>query len=85
MRIAVLALPLALAGCLTEDPCGDYVAYMCDCHVNDADVDCDELETIYGSADADLQEQCAVDLEDQQDDDDAVAYECGQDDTGTGA
>lgn len=79
-RIAATALGLAmLVGC-EPDPCLDYVDYMCDCH---PEVDCDTLANTYANADADLQDACAIELEDQQDADAEAGLECGTGDTGT--
>lgn len=84
MRIAILAL-VALSACTTEDSCAEYISYMCDCHESDPEVDCDELEATYGGADADLQEQCAIELDDQITADDEDGYECGTDTGDTAA
>lgn len=83
MRIAPLLALLGLVAC-TSDPCAEYADYMCDCHPEE---DCEDLQTIYGSGntDADLQEGCAADLEEQQEDDGADDYtttgECATEDT----
>jgi hypothetical protein len=78
MRSLALGLmaALALAGCEEEDPCGDYVDYICDCHADDEAFDCEELRTTYANADADVQDECAIALDDQQDDDAAQGLEC---------
>jgi hypothetical protein len=70
----------ALFGCV-DDACTAYVDYMCDCHAEDTD--CGELERAYSNADADLQDECIVALEDQQDQDAADGLECPAD-TGAG-
>ena len=67
-------LLLVGATCELEDPCLEYVDYMCACHVSEAD--CEELETTYQDADPDLQDQCAIDLADQQAEDDENGVEC---------
>ena len=90
MRIAPLPALLALlvAGGCTSDPCTEYANYMCDCHPEE---DCEDYQTIYGSgnADADLQESCAADLEDEQEEDGAEDYdltgECGTEGEDTAA
>lgn len=78
-RIAATALGLALLVGCEPSPCDDYVDYMCDCH---PEVDCEALRNTYANPDADLQDACAIDLEDQQDDDAAAGLVCGEEDTG---
>jgi hypothetical protein len=59
---------------------------MCECHADDDGFDCAELQTTYESADADLQEQCVIDLADQEAEDDASgACAVAENDTDTGA
>ncbi len=72
MRIAPLLALLGIIGC-SSDPCAEYANYMCDCHPEE---DCEDLQTIYGSgnADAELQESCAADLDETQDEDGASDY-----------
>ena len=74
-----LALGVA---CIPADPCGDYVDYMCECHADDDGFDCEELRDTYAAADADLQDQCTIDLGDQEAEDDATgACAITEDDT----
>ncbi|MCB9777258.1 MAG: hypothetical protein H6742_01675 [Alphaproteobacteria bacterium] len=75
------ALGLALLTGCEPDPCSDYVDYMCDCHDGDGDVSCQTYENTYANADADLQDECAIALEDQIDEDDANGVECASDTT----
>ena len=82
MRIAILSallgLAVALAGCSGDDPCSDYTSYMCDCHAKDTGTtSCDQLETIYGNASADLQDACTTSLDDQKKQDSQDGYVCG--------
>lgn len=70
--------------CFEENPCDRYVDYMCDCHADDPEFDCAELNRIYASADPALQDQCAVELTSQQDQDDDDGLVCGVDGTDTG-
>lgn len=74
-RIVGLALvAVGLVACdEAANPCDDYVAYMCDCH---PEVDCDELTATYADAAPAVQDQCIVELEDQQDQDDADGLVC---------
>lgn len=76
MRIAAWT-PLLLVGLVAceDDPCGSYVDYMCECHPESQD--CQDLHTIYDDAEADLQEECVLALDDQQAEDEASGLECG--------
>ena len=77
---AGLAL-LAAPGCDGEDPCQDYVDYVCDC----GDASCDEVRNTYEGADAKLQDECENELQDLQQADKAADEECaglGGSDTG---
>jgi len=74
---AVVAVAVALvAGCSQEDPCGDYVDYICSCHEEDPDFDCDELRTTYENADPSTQDECAIALDEQEEIDDDAGLEC---------
>jgi hypothetical protein len=66
----------AAADCEIPQPCDDYVDYMCTCHADDADFDCEELQSVFADADPALQDQCSIDLADQQDQDDADGLDC---------
>ena len=52
-------------GCEIEDPCDEFVEYMCECH-DGGDVSCEELQTTLLGADADVQDECAIALADQE-------------------
>lgn len=75
-------LLVSLSACL-DDACAEYVDYMCDCHADDTD--CGDLRTAYDNADADLQDECIVALEDQEDADAADGLECPADTGASGA
>lgn len=66
---------LALAGCFYE-PCDDYVDYICTCHEDDPQYDCETLEATYLDAEPEIQDQCAIDLADVQDQDEDDGLEC---------
>lgn len=76
MRHTLLIAFLALSACEVEEPCLDYVDYMCDCHDGEEGFDCTELTAIYADAGQDVQDQCAVDLSDQQATDETDGHEC---------
>lgn len=64
--IAVGAALAGLLACEVEDPCVEYVDYMCDCH---PEQDCDTLRATYSAPDPETQEQCIIDLDAQQSED----------------
>ena len=84
--------PLILAACLassfaagcSSNPCDEYVSYMCDCHPESDDTTCDELRTVYEDADVDLQDQCAIELDNQQEADETAGHTCGADESDSG-
>ncbi len=85
MRIAFLlagvsGLFIGLSGCAETDACDEYIQYMCDCH---PEADCEALERQYGEADAATQDDCALELDDQEEVDETSAHTCG-DTTGSG-
>ena len=70
-------LPLAMApSCTGTEPCDDYVDYMCACHQDDPAYDCEAIQTVYAEAGPDLQDECAIQLDDQQATDSAAGVEC---------
>lgn len=54
------------AGCEPISPCDTYVDYMCACHADDTGVDCEALALTYDGASPDVQNECAVLLDDQE-------------------
>ncbi len=70
----VLAAPLV--GCESEEPCQDYVDYICACHDGEEGFDCAEVEETFGNADADLQDECSITLDEQRQQDEADGLEC---------
>lgn len=66
---------VALLGC-DDQPCLRYVDYMCACHDGENGVSCEELQQTYAGASPSVQDQCAIDLADQQDADDAAGLQC---------
>lgn len=77
MRTLLPLLGLLLAAC-EPNPCDFYVDYMCDCHDGEDGVDCATLERTYENASSALQDECAIALEDQEDEDIANDHECQQ-------
>lgn len=75
-RWAVWGAFLGLWGCEPLSPCDEYVDYMCDCHADDTGVDCDALSATYASADPDVQDECAVLLDEQETADQEAGLEC---------
>ena len=74
LTLATLAIG-ALAAC-DDQPCTRYVDYMCACHSGEEGFDCDELRAIYADPGADVANQCAIDLSDQQAADDEAGLAC---------
>jgi len=74
--VAALAPALLLGACLDEgdQPCDDYVAYMCECHGDTEN--CTQLTATYDDADQDLQDECAIALDAQQADDESSGHVC---------
>lgn len=75
--VACAGLGLGLSACLVESPCSDYVSYICDCHADDPEFDCEEASRAYENADSAVQDACFEDLRDLQDEDVANGWECG--------
>lgn len=76
MRLFCVASLLTLGvACEFAEPCDQYVNYMCDCHVTASE--CDQLRAQLSGASPDLQDQCDIDLANQeaQDADDGVVCE----------
>ena len=74
-----------LAAC-EDQPCDRYINYMCTCHENDDGFDCEELGQALGDASPELQDQCSIDLANQQDADDEAELTCSTtDDSGVNA
>ena len=67
---AALFLAGLASGCASA-PCDDYAQYMCDCHPSK----CEHYQTIYQNADSDLQDECATDLQEQEQKDGATSYD----------
>ena len=75
--VAILFAP----GCGGDDPCQEYVDYLCDCGASN----CDEVKNTYEGADAKLQDECENTLQDLQAADDDAGEDCaavGGSDTG---
>ncbi|MBN1336988.1 MAG: hypothetical protein JXB39_13605 [Deltaproteobacteria bacterium] len=77
MRGSSFLIPLLLfaTGCMNE-ACDEYVDYICTCHADDPEFDCDLLAATYENADAATQEDCALALDEQQEEDAAEHLEC---------
>jgi hypothetical protein len=84
MRILfVSTLLIGAVACTELEPCDDYIDYMCACHDStdavegeDSEVNCDELLQTLGTADPEVQSQCAIDLSEQQAEDSEEGLEC---------
>ena len=67
------ALALGMVACDPANPCDEYVDYMCDCH---PEVSCEELTLTYENPDPGVQDECAVQLDQQEEDDAAAGATC---------
>ena len=76
LMMAVAGVFALAASCELDDPCQEYVDYLCTCHADDPDFDCEELRTVFSDPDPNLQDQCAIDLGEQQEVDDTAGLEC---------
>jgi len=65
---------LVAAGCDPGNPCDEYVDYMCSCH---PELDCNAFETTYDDPDPAVQDECAVLLNEQEQEDSDNGVECG--------
>ena len=75
LLLVVTFTGLSTSGCF-EEPCQDYVDYVCSCHEDDPEFDCDYLRTIYEDAEPDVQDSCAISLDELQSEDEAEGYYC---------
>ena len=73
-------LPFLLIACedtiKTTTVCDDYVDYICDCHSDNPDYNCDELESIYADPTTDQVSECSVSLDEQRALDEEDEFEC---------
>ena len=78
MRRFIFGLLLAapLVGCESDEPCQEYIDYICACHDGEEGFDCAQLEETFGDADADLQDECSINLDEQKDQDKADGVDC---------
>ncbi len=75
---------LLLVSCIdldVEDSCSEYVDYMCECHSDDPDFDCTELQNLYENAGSEKQSECALALDDQIYSDSGAELTCDPSDT----
>jgi len=70
-------LGVGLACSESTEPCDRYVDYMCDCHANDDGFDCQQLTEAYEGADQQVQDECAIELDDQKQADKDAEFACG--------
>lgn len=90
MPRAALLLSLSLAAltaCVPTSPCDEYVDYICDCHADDnrPGYDCDTLRVTYQNADPELQDECQVALNEQEQQDVDEGYLCDAGDSAVAA
>ena len=83
MRYLIFLSSVACIDFDVEDDCANYVSYMCECHADDPDFDCAELQNFYESPDAYQQSECALALDDQLYSDSGAELTCDPSDTST--
>jgi len=77
IALGAVAVILGLGvACAQDQPCDRYIDYMCACHDGEEGFDCAELAETYANADASVQNECALELQDQKDQDDKDGVEC---------
>ena len=76
VRLAFFGAALSALVACVDDPCGQYVDYICICHDDDPAFDCADLQRTYTSDDPDLVDQCAIDLALQKAEDQAAGLDC---------
>ena len=64
-RFVVLSGILLSGACsdLSENPCEDYVNYVCECHADNPDLDCATLRAVHTNADVEVYEDCRLEHE----------------------
>ena len=63
----LLLVSVACDGAASDnEPCDQYVDYLCECHADDPDFTCDEAHAQYDDAASDEQDSCLDALADQQ-------------------
>jgi hypothetical protein len=66
-------VPLLVAACEPGNPCDEYIDYMCDCH---PELSCEAFTTTYDDPDPGVQDECAVLLDAQEQDDAEQGLTC---------
>ena len=75
-----IALPFFLLACQdtisTGNQCDEFVDYVCTCHDDNPEYDCNELSNIYSDPDSDQISECAYSLDEQKELDAESDLEC---------
>ena len=83
-RLGIMAAAIMAFVACADAPCNEYVDYMCECHGDDPDFDCETLSRTYQTTDPELLDQCAIDLSAQKQEDQDNGLVCGELDGDTG-
>ena len=76
-RLAVLSTTiLVMLACDEETACDRYADYVCACHDGEPGFDCDELRDLAEEPTQSVVDQCAIDLADQEAEDEANGVTC---------
>jgi hypothetical protein len=76
-----MVMVVGVVACEPGNPCDEYVDYMCDCH---PEVSCSDFELTYTDPDPNVQDECAVLLDEQEEEDAAAGDLCPVETTDTG-
>lgn len=74
--LSLSLIGLAVSGCSSSQPCDDYVDYICQCHQDDPDYDCEQVKTAYEGAEPQVQDECALNLDELEQKDQEEGSEC---------
>ncbi|MEC7983845.1 MAG: hypothetical protein VX278_01695 [Myxococcota bacterium] len=73
-------LPLFLFACedviKSTTACDDYIDYICDCHSDNPDYDCNAMSNIYADPTTEQESECSVSLDEQMALDAEDEFEC---------
>lgn len=74
--ISLTLLLATLTACEFENPCTRLADYVCTCHEDDPEFDCDEYMNLADASSAATYDECVIDLVELQDQDDEDGLTC---------
>ncbi len=75
----LVLMPLLACEDLVSNPCQDYVDYVCTCHADDPNLDCETITAANANAGADQYLDCEIEHEALVEVDAQMGHECGGD------